>query len=101
MRWYRVEGSAFRCARPSADLIAALLTWLVTCSAANGQTGPGGADSYTLMIGAICRQYAAAVTGMPPDLMFAQCMAERHCQIFPGSGRYHCEPPGPMQIKPG
>jgi hypothetical protein len=53
------------------------------------------------MIEAICRQYAAAVTGMPPDLLFAQCMAERHCQIFPGSGSYHCEPPGPMQIKPG
>jgi len=39
----------------SADLTAAGLIWLVTCSTANGQTGPGGADSYTLMIEAICR----------------------------------------------
>ena len=84
-----------------ADRTAAALIWLVTCSAANGQTGPGGADSYTLMIEAICRQYAAAVTGMPPDLMFARCMAERYCQISLGSASYHCEPPGPMQIKPG
>ena len=96
-----MEDSAFRRGRLSADLTAAALIWLVTCSAANGQTGPGGADSYTLMIGAICRQYAAAVTGMPPDLMFAQCMAERHCRISRGSASYYCEPPGPMQIKPG
>jgi len=68
LRWCRVKGSAFRRARPSA----AALVWLVTCSAASGQTGPGGADSYTLMIEAICRQYAAAVTGVPPDRMFAQ-----------------------------
>jgi hypothetical protein len=47
-----VEGSAFRRAR----LSAAALIWLVACSAASGQTGPGGADSYTLMIEAICRQ---------------------------------------------
>ena len=44
MRWCRVEDTAFRCARPSTDLTAAPLIWLVTCSAANGQTGPGGAD---------------------------------------------------------
>ena len=97
LRWCRVKGSAFRRARPSA----AALVWLTTCSAASGQTGPGGADSYTLMIEAICRRYAAAVTGMPPDRMFAQCMAERDCRISPGSASYHCEPPGPMQIKPG
>jgi len=85
------------CAFRRARLSAAALIWLVTCSAA------GGADSYsyTLMIEAICRQYAAAVTGMPPDRMFAQCMAERDCRISPGSASYHCEPPGPMQIKPG
>ena len=97
MRWCRVEGSAFRGAR----LSAAALIWLVTCSAASGQPGRGGVDRYTLMIEAICRQYAAAVTDMPPDRMFAQCMAERNCQISPGSASYHCEPPGPMQIKPG
>jgi hypothetical protein len=97
LRWCRVEGSASRRARPSA----AALVWLVTCGAASGQTSPGGANSYTLMIEAICRQYAAAVTGMPPDRMFAQCMAERECRIAPGSASYHCEPPGPMQVKPG
>ena len=96
-----MEGNAFRRARLSANLTATALISLVTCGAASGQTGPGGADSYTLMIEAICRQYAAAVTGMPPNLMFAQCMAERHCRISPGSASYHCEPPGPMQIKPG
>ena len=96
-----MENNAFRRARLSANLTAAALISLVTCGAASGQTGPGGADSYSLMIEAICRQYAAAVTGMPPDLMFAQCMAERHCQISPGSASYHCEPSGPMQIKPG
>ena len=92
-----MKGSAFRRARPSA----AALVWLVTCRAASGQADPGGADSYTLMIEAICRRYAAAVTGMPPDRMFAQCMAERDCRISPDLARYHCEPPGPMQIKPG
>src|SRR5215471_9936121 len=97
LRRCRVEDSAFRRARLSATA----LIWLVTCSAASGQTGPGGADSYTLMIEAICRRYAAAVTGMPPDRMFAQCMAERDCRISPGSASYHCEPPGPISNQAG
>jgi hypothetical protein len=95
-RWRKVEGGAFRHAPPSADLTAIALIWLVTCSAASGQTGPDDADSYTAMIEGICRQYAAAVTGMPPGRMFAQCMAERHCWILSGSASYQCEPPQPM-----
>ena len=38
---------------------------------------------------------------MPADLMFQQCMAERHCRIPSGSADYQCEPPGPMIIRPG
>jgi hypothetical protein len=44
----------------------------------------------------ICRQYAAAQTGMPADLMFKQCMSERHCRVASGSSAYQCEMPGPM-----
>lgn len=51
---------------------------------------------YTTAVEQICRQYAAAVRGMPPDLMFRQCMSERHCQMSQGSIGYQCELPGPM-----
>jgi hypothetical protein len=59
--------------------------------------------SYTATMEEICRQYATATaqTGMPADLMFQQCMAERHCRIPSGSAHYQCEPPGPMIIRPG
>ena len=59
--------------------------------------------SYTATMEEICRQYATATaqTGMPADLMFQQCMAERHCRIPSGSAGYQCEPPGPMIIRPG
>ena len=64
---------------------------------------PSQSDNYTASMLQICRQYANATaqTGMPADLMFRQCMAERHCQIFPRSAGYQCEPPGPMIIRPG
>jgi hypothetical protein len=54
------------------------------------------------MIETICRQYATAVaqSGMPANLMFNQCMTQRHCQVSVGSSRYHCEMPGPMIIRP-
>jgi hypothetical protein len=59
--------------------------------------------SYTTMIETICRQYAAAVarSGIPANLLFNQCMTQRHCQVSPGSPRYQCEMPGPMIIRPG
>jgi hypothetical protein len=44
----------------------------------------------------ICRQYADAQIGMPANLMFDQCMSERHCRVPSGSSAYHCELPGPM-----
>jgi hypothetical protein len=74
---------------------AAALIWLVA-DAANGQTGPGVADDPAVVTEAICRQYAAAQVGMPADLMFRQCMSERHCRPSGGSAGYVCEVPGPM-----
>jgi hypothetical protein len=44
----------------------------------------------------LCRQYADAQVGMPVDLMFNQCMSERHCRLPSGSSTYRCELPGPM-----
>jgi hypothetical protein len=57
--------------------------------------GRGQAYDYTASIQQICRNYAAAVTGMAPDLMFKQCMSERHCWMAESAG-YQCELPGPM-----
>jgi hypothetical protein len=75
---------------------AAALIGLATYATASEQTGRGDGDSYTAIIAGICRQYAAAITGMPVDLMFDQCMAERHCRRSVGSATYWCEPPQPM-----
>jgi hypothetical protein len=71
--------------------------------AASAETGRDAASDYTTVIETICRQYATAVarSGMPADLMFNQCMMERHCRVSAGSPRYHCEMPGPMIIRPG
>ena len=82
--------------RPPIRPAAAALVGLAMCTTARGQTGPGSADSYTAVIAGICREYAAAITGMPPNVSFDQCMAERHCRIVPGSATYQCEPPQPM-----
>jgi hypothetical protein len=60
------------------------------------QTGPNVSDKRVAIIEEICRQYAAAVTGMPRDLMFNQCMSERHCWVSSGSTGYQCEAPQPM-----
>jgi len=54
------------------------------------------AYDYTALVQQICEQYAAAVTGMPRDLMFKQCMSERHCWTPSGYTGYQCELPGPM-----
>jgi len=67
---------------------------LLTRAAASGQTG---ADlAYTETIEDLCRQYAAAISGIPADTAFNQCMDERHCRILSGSSRYRCAMPGPM-----
>jgi hypothetical protein len=76
---------------------------LVCDSAVSLAQEPSQSGSYTATMEEICRQYATATaqTGMPADLMFQQCMAERHCRIRSGSADYQCEPPGPMIIRPG
>jgi len=80
----------------------AIVVLMCSCGAVLAQS-PSQSDDYTAVMEQICRQYANATeqTGMPADLMFQQCMAERHCRISSGSVGYHCEPPGPMIVKPG
>ncbi len=73
---------------------AALLIWWAATAAGNAQTGSEA--SYTDMMLALCRQYAAAQAGMPRDVMFQQCMAQRHCWVSAGAAAYQCEAPGPM-----
>jgi len=72
----------------------AALILLVTCPIASGQTGPD--VTYSAMIEALCRQYAAALVGVPADPAFNQCMVERHCRVSAGSSGYRCESPQPM-----
>jgi len=76
---------------------AALATVMFLCDgqAAFAQT-PSQADRYTVLVERICLQYAAAQTGMPPDLMFKQCMSERRCRVSAEPSGYQCELPGPM-----
>jgi hypothetical protein len=57
---------------------------------------PNQSYDYTALMQQICRQYADAQTGMPADLMFNQCMSERHCRVGSSSSAYRCELPGPM-----
>jgi hypothetical protein len=77
-------------------IAAAALIWLAAGTAASGQTGPSAAYDRAAVIEAICRQYAAAQTGMPADLMFRQCMSEQHCRVSPDAPGYRCEAPAPM-----
>jgi hypothetical protein len=76
---------------------------LVCANAVVRAQEPSQSDNYTASMLQVCRQYANATaqTGLPADLMFQQCMTERHCQISPRSAGYRCEPPGPMIIRPG
>jgi hypothetical protein len=80
---------------------AAALIYLVAGTVAPRQIGYSVADDRAVVIESICRQYAAALTDMPADLMFKQCMYERHCWPVPSPPGYWCEPPQPMQVKPG
>src|SRR5262249_48117335 len=77
---------------PLAVFAAIILLWT---SAAGRAQSPSETGNYTALIQQICRQYAAAQTGMPVDLMFSQCMSERHCRVS-GAAGYQCEVPGPM-----
>ena len=70
-----------------------VIVFLCTGTAAQRASQP---YNYAASVEEICRQYAAAQTGMPVDLMFNQCMSERHCRVSPGSAGYQCEMPGPM-----
>ena len=69
--------------------------FLCTGAAALAQR-PSQSYDYTASMQQICREYADAQRGMPADLMFNQCMSERHCRVSSGSSAYHCELPGPM-----
>jgi hypothetical protein len=73
-----------------------VIVFLCTGPAAFAQR-PSQSDGYAASIEQICRQYAAAQTGMPADLMFKQCMFERHCRVSAGSAGYQCERPGPLE----
>ena len=62
-----------------------------------GAAAPGGQpDSYSAMIGGLCRSYASAQIGEMPELAFSQCMALRHCRATPGATGYVCEAPQPL-----
>jgi hypothetical protein len=71
------------------------IIFLCTSAAAFAQR-PSQPDDYAALIQQICRQYADTQIGMPADLMFNQCMSERHCRVASGSSAYQCEMPGPM-----
>ena len=73
------------------------LVWLVTATGASGQTAASTAYGRAATIIAICRQYATTQTGMPVNLMFNQCMSERHCRASPDPLGYQCEAPGPLE----
>jgi hypothetical protein len=76
---------------------AGTLAMIFLCaSAAALAQRPSQPNDYTASMQQICRQYAAAQTGMPADLMFNQCMSERHCRVSSGSSAYQCALPGPM-----
>jgi hypothetical protein len=90
----RAHSAAPKCAW-FASAVAALIC-VVAGTAAQGQTGPSVADDRAAAIVSICRQYAAALTDMPADLMFKQCMFKRHCRPVPSPPGYWCEPPQPL-----
>jgi hypothetical protein len=86
-------------AEPPGVPAAAALLWLFAATAASGQTNPSAYDPVAV-VQAICRQYAAAQTGMPYDTMYAQCMYARGYRVpgfspTPNSPGYQGELPGP------
>ena len=95
----RKHSAAAKCAW-FASAVAALIC-VFADAAAQGQTGHSADYDRAVVTESICRQYAAAVTDMPADLMFKDCMSERHCRPVPTPPGYWCEPPQPMIVKPG
>src|SRR5207302_10225090 len=73
----------------------ALIIFLCASAGALAQR-PNQPYDYAALMQQTCRQYADAQIGMPADLMFNQCMSERHCRVPSGSSAYQCESPGPM-----
>jgi hypothetical protein len=76
-------------------MLAALALAAAGIAAADAQSE--SAFQYTQTVEAVCRSYAGAQVGQPPELAFSQCMMSRHCQEAPGASGYECEPPGPLQ----
>ena len=77
-----------------------LIFWAALIRLAGGavaaaQQGAGDA-AYTATIAAVCRGYAAAQTGMPAGIAFAQCLGERHCRAAPAGPGYRCQLPAPV-----
>jgi len=66
------------------------IIFLCTRAAAFAQS-PSRSYDYAALMQGICRQYANTQVGMPADLMFNQCMSERHCRQPSGSSAYQCE----------
>lgn len=85
---------AARSAKPVLYAFYAALVSLVAFTAAYGQAGSELA--YTQEIETLCRQYAAAISGMPTSSMFKLCMNERHCWRVSSPAGYQCELPQPM-----
>ncbi len=73
----------------------AAIIFLFTSVAALAQR-PSQSYDHAGLIQEICRQYADQQVGMSPNLMFNQCMSERHCRVSSSSSAYQCETPGPM-----
>ena len=74
--------------------------WLVACTAASGEPNTGIAYDRAAVVKEICRQYAAAQTGIPIDAMYAQCMFARGYRVpgfapSPDLPGYQGELPGP------
>ena len=76
----------------AATVLLALLVWMIGDAPASAQIS--GAD-YDRAIEGVCRGYAAAVTTLPSETAFTQCMRNRECRVLPGSSTYHCPPPQP------
>ena len=76
----------------------ATLNYLLMSIAAPAQ-GQNRSYDYAAVVRGICRQYAAAQTGLPYDTMYAQCMFARGIRVpgftpSPDSPGYQGELPG-------
>jgi hypothetical protein len=76
------------------SIFAAVSIWLAGGAVATAQIG--SIDAFTATIGAVCRGYAAAQSGMPAAVAFDRCMIERHCRRAASASGYQCPPPTPV-----